>query len=99
MKVLLIKLQVILDAAKTDADAEIIIGGGHDKSVGYFIEPTVIVSTISKICKTMCTELFGPVLTVYIYEDAEWEASLKLVDETYRIWINRGNFFERQIHC
>lgn len=75
------KIASFLDAAKEDADAEIIIGGGHDKSVGYFIEPTVIVAK-SPTYKTMCTELFGPVMTVYIYEDAEWEASLKLVDES-----------------
>mgnify|MGYP000129689460 FL=1 len=75
------KIASFLDAAKEDADADIIIGGGHDKSVGYFIEPTVIVAKSPKYT-TMCTELFGPVMTVYIYEDAEWEASLKLVDET-----------------
>jgi 1-pyrroline-5-carboxylate dehydrogenase len=75
------KIASFLDAAKTDADAEIIIGGGHDKSVGYFIEPTVIVAK-NPMYKTMCTELFGPVMTVYVYEDAEWEASLKLVDES-----------------
>ena len=75
------KIASFLDAAKEDADAEIIIGGGHDKSVGYFIEPTVIVAKDPKY-KTMCTELFGPVMTVYVYEDAEWEATLKLVDES-----------------
>ena len=75
------KIASFLDAAKTDADADIIIGGGHDKSVGYFIEPTVIVAKDS-MYKTMCTELFGPVMTIYVYEDAEWEASLKLVDES-----------------
>ena len=75
------KIASFLDAAKTDADADVIIGGGHDKSVGYFIEPTVIVAK-DPMYKTMCTELFGPVMTVYVYEDAEWEASLKLVDES-----------------
>ena len=75
------KIASFLDAAKTDSDAEIIIGGGHDKSVGYFIEPTVIVAK-DPMYKTMCTELFGPVMTIYVYEDAEWEASLKLVDES-----------------
>ena len=75
------KIASFLDAAKEDADADVIIGGGHDKSVGYFIEPTVIVAK-SPTYKTMCTELFGPVMTIYIYEDAEWEASLKLVDES-----------------
>jgi 1-pyrroline-5-carboxylate dehydrogenase len=75
------KIASFIDAAKADKDAEIIIGGGHDKSVGYFIEPTVIVAK-SPTYATMCTELFGPVMTIYVYEDAEWEASLKLVDES-----------------
>ena len=75
------KIASFLDAAKNDDDAEIIIGGGYDKSVGYFIEPTVIVAK-SPLYKTMYTELFGPVMTIYVYEDAEWEASLKLVDES-----------------
>ncbi|CAA0164736.1 L-glutamate gamma-semialdehyde dehydrogenase [Tenacibaculum maritimum] len=75
------KIASYIDAAKSDTDAEIIIGGNHDKSVGYFIEPTVIVSTSPKYA-TMRTELFGPVITIYVYEDAAWEASLKLVDES-----------------
>ncbi len=74
------KIASFIDAAKADKDAEIIIGGNHDKSIGYFIEPTVIVSN-SPTYATMTTELFGPVMTVYVYEDADWEASLKLVDE------------------
>ncbi len=75
------KIAKYIDAAKSDSEAEIIIGGNHDKSVGYFIEPTVIVSDSPKYA-TMCTELFGPVMTIYVYEDAEWENSLKLVDES-----------------
>jgi 1-pyrroline-5-carboxylate dehydrogenase len=75
------KIASYLDAAKADKDADIIIGGGYDKSVGYFIEPTVIVAK-SPTFATMTTELFGPVMTIYVYEDAEWEASLKLVDES-----------------
>lgn len=75
------KIASYIDAAKADVDADVIIGGGHDKSKGYFIEPTVIVAKSPKYA-TMCTELFGPVITIYIYEDAEWEASLKLVDES-----------------
>ena len=75
------KIASFLDAAKADADAEVIIGGGHDKSEGYFIEPTVIVAK-SPTYATMTTELFGPVMTIFVYEDAEWEASLKLVDES-----------------
>lgn len=75
------KLAGYIDQAKTDADAEIIVGGGYDKSVGYFIEPTVILTTNPKYV-TMETELFGPVVTVYVYEDADWSATLQLVDQT-----------------
>ena len=75
------KIASYIDAVKTATDAEIIIGGNYDKSKGYFIEPTVIVAK-SPTYPTMTTELFGPVMTVYIYEDAEWEHSLKLVDES-----------------
>ncbi|WP_318642677.1 L-glutamate gamma-semialdehyde dehydrogenase [Flavobacterium ardleyense] len=75
------KLAKAIDAAKASNEAEIIVGGGYDKSKGWFIEPTVIVTTNPKY-DTMKTELFGPVLTIYVYEDAKWEESLKLVDET-----------------
>lgn len=75
------KLASYIDQAKKDADAEIILGGNYDKSKGYFIEPTVIVTTNPKYT-TMETELFGPVITIYVYEDAKWSETLKLVDET-----------------
>ena len=75
------KLATYIDQAKADADAEVIIGGNYDKSKGYFISPTVILTT-NPHYKTMETELFGPVLTVYVYEDAAWEDTLKLVDAT-----------------
>jgi 1-pyrroline-5-carboxylate dehydrogenase len=75
------KLAKAIDEAKSSSEAEVIVGGGYDKSKGWFIEPTVIVTTNPKY-DTMETELFGPVLTVYVYEDAKWEESLKLVDET-----------------
>ncbi len=75
------KIAKYVDAAKADANAEVIIGGNHDKSKGYFIEPTVILAKDPKYA-TMTTELFGPVITIYVYEDAEWENSLKLVDES-----------------
>ena len=75
------KLAGFIDQAKKDADAEIILGGNYDKSKGYFIEPTVIVTTNPKYA-TMETELFGPVITIYVYEDAKWKETLKLVDET-----------------
>ncbi|MFY0712881.1 L-glutamate gamma-semialdehyde dehydrogenase [Seonamhaeicola sp. NFXS20] len=75
------KLAKYIDQAKADKDAEIIAGGNYDKSKGYFIEPTVIVTTNPKY-ETMCTELFGPVITIYIYEDDAYAETLKLVDET-----------------
>ena len=75
------KLASFIDQAKKDTDAEIIVGGNYDKSKGYFIEPTVIVTTNPKYA-TMETELFGPVMTIYVYEDAKWNETLKLVDET-----------------
>ncbi|WP_338357981.1 L-glutamate gamma-semialdehyde dehydrogenase [Yeosuana marina] len=75
------KLAKYIDQAKADSDAEIIVGGGYDKSKGYFIEPTVIVTTNPQY-KTMYTELFGPIITIYIYEDDTYSETLKLVDET-----------------
>ena len=75
------KLASFIDQAKSDDDAEIIAGGGYDKSKGYFIEPTVIVANDPKYT-TMCTELFGPVVTIYVFEDDAWEDTLHLVDQT-----------------
>jgi 1-pyrroline-5-carboxylate dehydrogenase len=75
------KLVKYIDEAKADADAEIIVGGGYDKSKGYFIEPTVIVTSNPKYT-TMCTELFGPVITIYVYDENDYTTTLKLVDET-----------------
>ncbi|WP_034262522.1 L-glutamate gamma-semialdehyde dehydrogenase [Altibacter lentus] len=75
------KLAKYIDQAKKDKNAEIIVGGNYDKSKGYFIEPTVIVTKDPKYA-TMCTELFGPVVTIYVFEDKDWEKTLHLVDET-----------------
>jgi len=75
------KLASFIDQAKKDADAEIIVGGNYDKSVGYFIEPTIIVTT-NPHYSTMETELFGPVMTIFVYEDDKWEETLELVDTT-----------------
>ncbi|MCR1023860.1 L-glutamate gamma-semialdehyde dehydrogenase [Cellulophaga baltica] len=75
------KLAKYIDQAKKDDNAEVIAGGNYDKSKGYFIEPTVIVTTDPKYT-TMETELFGPVVTIYIYEDENWAETLKLVDST-----------------
>ena len=75
------KLAKYLDQAKEDDTVEIVVGGGYDKSEGYFIEPTVLLTTDPKYT-TMCTELFGPVITVYVYEDEKWSETLELVDGT-----------------
>ena len=75
------KLAKYIDQAKNDADAEIIVGGNYDKSKGYFIEPTIIVTTNPKYT-TMETELFGPVMTIYVYDDSKWSETLELIDGT-----------------
>jgi 1-pyrroline-5-carboxylate dehydrogenase len=75
------KLAKYIDEAKAAPDAEIVAGGNYDKSKGWFIEPTVI-ETTNPNYDTLTAELFGPVLTVYVYEDDKWQESLKLVDET-----------------
>jgi 1-pyrroline-5-carboxylate dehydrogenase len=75
------KLARYIDQAKQDADVEIVAGGGYDKSKGYFVEPTVIVAKDPKYV-TMCEELFGPVVTVHVYDANEFEATLELVDST-----------------
>ena len=75
------KLVSYIERAKTDSEVQIVAGGGYDKSVGYFIEPTVLVTTNPKYV-TMETELFGPVITIYVYEDAQWAETLQLVDQT-----------------
>jgi len=69
-----------IDQAKRDGQT-FIAGGGYDKSKGYFVEPTVIEVTDPKY-RTMCEEIFGPVLTMYVYPEQEWSETLKLVDET-----------------
>lgn len=70
-----------IDYVKDQPDAEIIAGGNYDKSKGYFIEPTVILTSNPKF-RTMCEEIFGPVLTIYVYEADQFEETLRLVDGT-----------------
>jgi len=74
-------LAKFIDAAKADKNVEIIAGGKYDKSEGYFIQPTVIVAEDPKYT-TMCEELFGPVLTIYVYDENKFEETLDLVDST-----------------
>ncbi|MGB5435060.1 MAG: L-glutamate gamma-semialdehyde dehydrogenase [Maribacter sp.] len=75
------KLAKYIDQAKKDKDAAIVAGGNYDKSKGYFIDPTVILTTDPHYT-TMETELFGPVVTVYVYDDKDWSATLQLIDTT-----------------
>ncbi|MAO70979.1 MAG: 1-pyrroline-5-carboxylate dehydrogenase [Flavobacteriales bacterium] len=75
------KIVSYIDYANNSDEAEIIAGGNYDKSVGYFIQPTIIVTT-NPYFKSMCEEIFGPVITIYIYEENKWEETLKIVDNT-----------------
>ena len=75
------KITNYINTAKGNKDVEIIAGGNSDKSKGYFVEPTVIVSKDPKYV-TMCEEIFGPVLTLYVYDDEAFEETLHLVDTT-----------------
>ncbi len=75
------KIAGYIDRAKKDDNVEIVAGGNYDKSKGYFVEPTVLVAKDPKYV-TLCEEIFGPVLSIYIYEPEKFEETLKLVDET-----------------
>jgi 1-pyrroline-5-carboxylate dehydrogenase len=70
-----------IEHAKAASDAEVVCGGNYDDSVGYFVEPTVI-KTTNPHYKSMEEEIFGPILTIYVYEDDNYEETLKLCDET-----------------
>jgi len=82
-----------LDYAKQSKDAEIIVGGGCDDSKGYFIEPTIIVTTDPKF-KTMQEEIFGPVITIYVYPAGKYEETLELCDQTSPYGLT-GSIFAR----
>lgn len=75
------KIAGYIDYIKEQSDSEIIIGGNYDKSKGYFIEPTVVVTTNPKF-RTLCEEIFGPVLTIFVYEEDKFEETMTLLDET-----------------
>jgi len=75
------KISAYIDQAKKSDQADIIAGGGYDKSKGYFIEPTIILTTKPDFL-TMCEEIFGPVLTIYVFKDKDYEDTLNLVDST-----------------
>jgi 1-pyrroline-5-carboxylate dehydrogenase len=75
------KIAGYIDFCKGQSDAEIIAGGTYDKSTGYFINPTVVLTT-NPTFRTMVEEIFGPVLTIFVYEDSQFEETLKVVDGT-----------------
>lgn len=75
------KITNYIDHAKQAQDAEIIVGGNYGDSEGYFIEPTVIVTTNAKF-KTMCEEIFGPVITIYVYDDEHFEETMDILNDT-----------------
>ena len=75
------RISSYIDYAKSSDECEILIGGNYDDSVGYFVEPTIILTTNHQF-KTMKEEIFGPVVTLYIYDDKNWEEMLDIVDKT-----------------
>jgi len=75
------KITSYIDDARNSPDAEILVGGESDGSEGYFIRPTIIQAKRPDYL-TMCEEIFGPVLTVYVYPESRWEETLELVDST-----------------
>lgn len=75
------KIAGYIDAAKNDPSVEVIAGGTYDKTNGYFINPTVLLAK-DPMYVTMCEEIFGPVLTIYVYEAAKYEETLELVNKT-----------------
>ena len=75
------RLVAAIEQIKKDQDVEIVAGGGYDDSKGYFVEPTVVLTT-NPHYDTMSRELFGPLVTLYVYPDAEWSNTLNLVDQT-----------------
>jgi len=70
-----------IDFAKNNSEHELLIGGNYDKSKGYFIEPTIFLSSNPK-SKLMCEEIFGPIVTIYIYDSKKYEETLDLVNNT-----------------
>ena len=75
------KIKSYIDGARASEDAEIIVGGECDDSEGWFVRPTIIVARAPDYA-SMCDEIFGPVMTIYVYDDEDWSETLKIVDET-----------------
>lgn len=87
------KLSGFIDRAKNDPDVKIIQGGNYDKSEGYFIEPTIIL-TRDPHYVTMEEELFGPILTIFVYDHSKWTETIELVDHT-SIYALTGSIFSK----
>ena len=85
-----------IDYAKQSPDAEIVFGGNGDKSVGYFVEPTVI-RTTDPMFKSMVEEIFGPVITIYVYDDNKYEETLELCDRTSPYGLTGSIFCTRSL--
>ena len=85
------KCKGYIERAQNSADAEVIFGGKCDDSKGWFVEPTVI-ETTNPNYESVCEEIFGPILSVYVYEDLKWKETLKLVDQT-SIYSLTGSIF------
>ena len=85
------KIKAYIEYAKSQDDCEIIAGGGCDDSVGYFVEPTVIL-TSNPLFRTMVEEIFGPVLTIYVFPASEFTETLELVDSTSEYALTGGVF-------
>ncbi|RQP13135.1 MAG: L-glutamate gamma-semialdehyde dehydrogenase [Chryseobacterium sp.] len=88
------KCKGYIERAKQSNDAEVIMGGKYDDSVGYFVHPTVILTKNPKY-ESVCEEIFGPILSVYVFEDENWNETLKLVDETSPYALT-GSVFARE---
>ncbi len=92
------RIEAQIANAKSSPEAKIVLGGKCDKSVGWFVEPTIIETTNPKF-KSMVEEIFGPLLTVYPYEDVKWEEVVKLCDETSPYGLTGSVFGKDRIAC
>jgi 1-pyrroline-5-carboxylate dehydrogenase len=87
------KIKSYIDFAAADAECEILAGGKYDDSVGYFVQPTVVLTT-NPLTKTMVEEIFGPVVTIYVYDDAEFDQTCELIGKTTQYALT-GSVFAR----
>ncbi|MGH3441776.1 MAG: L-glutamate gamma-semialdehyde dehydrogenase [Nitriliruptorales bacterium] len=85
------KHRAAIEEAREDPDVEVLVGGGTDDSVGWFVEPTILVTSDPR-SRTMVEELFGPIVTVFVYEDSAWESTLELIDTSSPYALTGGVF-------